>query len=373
MKVLMTADTVGGVLAYAVQLTQALCGSDVEIVLATMGGPMQDARRGALLARQNVRLHESNYALEWMEDPWDDVQAAGRWLMDLQEAERPDIIHLNGYAHGAWPWQAPVLIVGHSCVCSWYEAVRGEPAPKRWDSYRRATTAGLKAADVVVAPSGPMLAALNQHYGPLTNTRVIANARDPRRYAPARKQPFILAAGRLWDEAKGLARLAAIAPEVAWPVRLAGPAQHPDGGSISFDNVQMLGSMSPAALAAEMARAAIYALPARYEPFGLGALEAGLSGCALVLGDIPTLREVWGDAALFVGDDDELRDALHRLIEDADLRQEYARRALARASRYTPARLADEYLSLYSQLVDHRNAPESPRTSTDLGGHQVAP
>ncbi len=32
-------------------------------------------------------------------------------------------------------------------------------------------------------------------------------------------------------------------------------------------------------------------LPARYEPFGLSVLEAALSGCALVLGDIPSLRE----------------------------------------------------------------------------------
>ena len=52
-----------------------------------------------------------------------------------------------------------------------------------------------------------------------------------------------------------------------------------------------------------MGRAAIYALPARYEPFGLSILEAALSGCALVIGDIPSLREIWADAALFVPSD----------------------------------------------------------------------
>ena len=61
-----------------------------------------------------------------------------------------------------------------------------------------------------------------------------------------------------------------------------------------------------------MARAAIYALPARYEPFGLTALEAGLSGCALVLGDIPSLREVWGETACFVPPDD--RDAVIEVL-----------------------------------------------------------
>ena len=52
------------------------------------------------------------------------------------------------------------------------------------------------------------------------------------------------------------------------------------------------------------AAAAIYALPARYEPFGLSVLEAAQHGCALVLGDIDSLRENWDGAALFVDPDD---------------------------------------------------------------------
>ncbi|MEB3829625.1 glycosyltransferase [Phormidium sp. CCY1219] len=61
--------------------------------------------------------------------------------------------------------------------------------------------------------------------------------------------------------------------------------------------------MSPEELSHWYARAAIYAFPARYEPFGLSVLEAALSGCALVLGDIPRLREMWGDAAVFANPD----------------------------------------------------------------------
>ena len=65
-----------------------------------------------------------------------------------------------------------------------------------------------------------------------------------------------------------------------------------------------------------IARAAIYALPAHYEPFGLSILEAAMSGCALVLGDIPSLREIWGDAAVFVHPDN--RDAVARCLAAAD-------------------------------------------------------
>ena len=34
----------------------------------------------------------------------------------LERRLRPDVVHLNGYTHGALPWRAPVLVVGHSCV-----------------------------------------------------------------------------------------------------------------------------------------------------------------------------------------------------------------------------------------------------------------
>jgi glycosyltransferase involved in cell wall biosynthesis len=102
-----------------------------------------------------------------------------------------------------------------------------------------------------------------------------------------------------------------------------------------------------------MARAAIYAAPARYEPFGLSALEAALCGCALALGDIPSLREVWGEAAVFVPPDDAeaLRDVLEGLIANARLRREYAARARRRALEYSPRRMADGYLAAYSELM----------------------
>ena len=53
------------------------------------------------------------------------------------------------------------------------------------------------------------------------------------------------------------------------------------------------------------AHASIYALPARYEPFGLSSWKQP-RGCALVLGDIASLREIC-DAALFIPPDDTER------------------------------------------------------------------
>ncbi|HEY0779002.1 MAG TPA: glycosyltransferase, partial [Gemmatirosa sp.] len=107
-----------------------------------------------------------------------------------------------------------------------------------------------------------------------------------------------------------------------------------------------------------MGRAAVYALPARYEPFGLSALEAGLAGCALVLGDIPSLREVWGDAATYVAPDDAaaLADALRTLAADDAHRTALGIRARTRALTYTPARMADGYLAAYAAAATHHGA-----------------
>jgi glycosyltransferase involved in cell wall biosynthesis len=101
-----------------------------------------------------------------------------------------------------------------------------------------------------------------------------------------------------------------------------------------------------------MGRASIYLFPAKYEPFGLSVLEAGLCGCALVLGDIESLREVWGDAALYVspGDRDETADTVKKLIENQALLFSYSQRALNRARIFTAAKMADAYVEIYRGL-----------------------
>ncbi len=360
LRVLMTADTVGGVFTYAVELARALGGQGVEVALCTMGGPLEPAQRDALAALPLVRVYESPFKLVWMSDPWADLEAAGAWLLDVAARERPDVVHLNDYGHGTLPWGAPVLLAAHSDVCSWFTHVRGERAPSAWDRYRGAVRAALDAAHAVVVPTRAVLDDLRQHYGTVAHTHVIPNGRDADRFTSAvTKEPAVLAAGRVWADAKGIAALVHVAPRLAWPVRIAGPAARPDsdaGAAAVFENVVLLGPLAPDALADEMARAAVYALPVRYEPFGLSALEAGLAGCALVLGDVPSLREVWGDAALYVSDAPGLETALRRLIEDAPLRVSLAARARRRARRYTPARMVAHYLRLYRTLVAARAA-----------------
>lgn len=353
MRILMTADTVGGVWTYALELAQALGAQNVEVILATMGAPLSHTQVTEAAGIVNLIVCESRFKLEWMHDSRGDVEAAGDWLLSLERQFRPDVIHLNGYAHGALGWRAPVLIVGHSCVLSWWQAVKGESASAEWDGYRDAVRAGLRAADRVVAPSKAMLAALERHYGPLPPSHVIVNGREASLFRPTEKQPFVLTMGRLWDEAKNVCALELVAPDLTWPVYVAGEAHHPEGGTVHPRHVRCLGQLDRQTVADWLNRAAIYTLPARYEPFGLSVLEAALAGCALILGDIPSLRENWEGAALFVPPDDldALRLGLQTLIHDSPLRVQLSERALYRALQFSPRRMAASYAGLYKELV----------------------
>jgi glycogen synthase len=348
-RILMTADTVGGVWTYALELTRALQPYGVEVLLATMGPSLSDAQRKDAHKLTNLNLFKSNYKLEWMPDCWSDVKRAGDWLLHLENRLRPDLIHLNGYTHANLPWNRPTLVVGHSCVFSWWRSVRGDEPPAEWQFYKDAVKNGLGAADLVATPTAAMLRALKTHYGSISHGRVIHNGRNSKQFKSGAKQPFILSAGRLWDEAKNVTRVAEIAPELTWPVFAAGDLQE---RSLT-KQCRWLGRLSETELQQWFAMASIYALPALYEPFGYTPLEAALSGCALVLGDIESLREVWSDAAVFVDPNDSraLKGGLVELIKNEKLRRDMAQRARERALEFTSERMAENYLTAYSELL----------------------
>ncbi len=355
MRILMTADTVGGVWTYALELTRALQPYDVEVLLAIMGPSLSESQRDDARSLPNLSLFKSNYKLEWMPDCWADVKRAGDWLLHLENRLQPDLIHLNGYAHANLPWKNPTLVAGHSCVFSWWQAVKGDTPPVEWQRYKTEVQSGLCAADLVVTPSAAMLRALNTHYGPITSARVIHNGRDPDNFKPRQKRKFILSAGRLWDEAKNIERVAEAACELPWPVLVAGDSQHPDQAHHSFvaRQCRWLGSLSESQLRRWFATSSIYALPALYEPFGYTPLEAALSGCALVLGDIESLREIWNDVAVFVDpqDGNALKHELRALIDDPRRREEMSQRAHNRALEFTSARMGQNYFAAYEELL----------------------
>lgn len=344
MKVLMTTDCVGGVWTYALHLARQLTADGHQIVLAVMGGdlaPDQDAQlAGAGLAGFAARP----YRLEWMAQPEDDLGAAGAWLLDLAAEHHPDVVHLNQFSHAALAWPCPALVVAHSDVVTWWRAVHGDDPDAPWDGYRERVTAGLRAAHLVVSPTAALLDQLRLAYAFDTPARVVHNATAVAAAQRPKRQQMV-AAGRVWDEAKNIAGAARAAEGLSWPLVVAGAGE--------VEGARCLGRLSAAELADLLAESSIFVAPARYEPFGLTALEAGRAGCALVLGDIATLREVWGDAATYVPPADEvaLRAALQDLIADADLLAERARAASARAGCFGMPAMAAAYTDCYREVV----------------------
>lgn len=144
---------------------------------------------------------------------------------------------------------------------------------------------------------------------------------------------------------------------------LAGNTRHPDGRECRPSGVNCLGPLDRPTVASWLGRAWVYALPARYEPFGLSILEAASAGCALVLGRLDSLREIWGDSALYVEPDDavELASAIDCLMRDDPLRRRLAGAARARASAFTAGRMAGEYLDLYRALSSGGRAATAAR------------
>ena len=183
---------------------------------------------------------------------------------------------------------------------------------------------------------------------------VVYNGHRPGAYAPGDERKFRaqhrpgLGCGEKHRSARsGCARLA------RWPVYVAGEAQHPRWAAGVPYGMYCRWATSPSAdIRPWFARAGIYALPAVYEPFGLSVLEAALSGCALVLGDIPSLREIWGDAALFVPPSDHEALALGDQSSDANranCERVGASERVNEHATFTIDRMVHSYLGVYPQ------------------------
>jgi spore maturation protein CgeB len=360
----MTADTIGGVWTYSIELAAALEAHDYEFVIVTMGDRLTADQWRQVAALSNVEIIESDFRLEWMEDPWDDVDRAGEWLLELDEELRPDLIHLNGYSHGALAWRAPTIVVAHSCVFSWWNAVHGEDPPEEWSEYRSRVEKGLEAASVVVAPTRAMLAAVERHYRFATPRTVLRNGFTAAAREELKKEPLVLAAGRFGDRSKNLAVACAAAGQLEWPLHLAG-AEGEAG------NVQFLGRLAHDQMQQSYGRASIFLHPALYEPFGLAPLEAAGAGAALVLADIDTLRELWDGAALFFDPRDPaaLAAAVNRLSGDRLELERQQKAARERAASYSARQFAAAYASLYGKLVHRRPEREGAQAKESTARH----
>ncbi|MGJ4928836.1 glycosyltransferase family 4 protein [Bradyrhizobium sp. HKCCYLS2038] len=361
-RVLMTTDTVGGVWRYATSLAPALGILGIEVYLVTLGRRMSSDQR-ADIAGSGIRVIETDLALEWQDPDGRNVDQARRVLHAIACDVEPDVVHLNSFREATFDWEAPVLVVAHSCVGSWGLVCNetGFLQEPQWLCYSALVTEGLRRAAAWVAPSSAFGEVVSRLYDPPHPGRLIWNGIVSPDDIPADKRMVVLAAGRMWDKAKNLRALVGVAAGGPCPIHVAGSGSDQDG--LPRD-LHALGELAHAELQQWMSHAAIFVSPALYEPFGMSVLEAAAAGCALVLSDIPTFRELWQDAAVFVppGDIGALKSTLNWLIADQTARSVLQEAARQRSLRYSLRRTAKAYADVYSELL----ATASPDSHSNI-------
>ena len=118
--------------------------------------------------------------------------------------------------------------------------------------------------------------------------------------------------------------------------------------------VRHLGYVSEDQLASLYEHAKLVLFPSLYEGFGLPAVEAQWAGTPLVCSDLPVLREVAGEGALFAPPDrpDLIAEAVLRVLGDEDLRTDLIRRGKKRIGELSWARAAAETLAVWQLALD---------------------
>ena len=369
MHVLMTSETLNNnIWAYTRELVCGLIDRGLRVTLVSFGEiPLPDQTVWMDRLR-GFEYRPTAFRLDWMQEAQQDFAESSAYLCSLLKELKPDVFHSNHLCYGALAVSTPRVVVAHGDLVTWWNSVHGrdpkDTAWMRW--YRRMTEEGLAGASAVIAASEWMLGATQASYPVPMNGSVINHGRNPIHFNPyVSKDDTVLAVGRLLDPAAQVHLLAEKSHPV--PVCVVDAKQPEHAGEtrvqadVRFNNgtegLIVRGARSDAQLRLLYSRASMYVSASRYEPSGMTILEAALSRCALILNDIPALREIWGPAAVYfrTNDGDSLCEAVRILNGDPVLRRSFANRAFNRAREcYNANRMTTSYIQLYRSLVAQR-------------------
>ncbi|HWU64080.1 MAG TPA: glycosyltransferase family 4 protein [Ensifer sp.] len=353
LRVLMTIDAVGDVWRFSMDLARALQPRGVSFVFVAFGpnpsaGQLQEAE--ALGDLVHLPLPP-----DWLATDEGEVAGVPERLAALADDHEVDLIHLNLPTQAAGLETAkPVVVMSHSCVPTWFRAVKKTAAPDDWQWHERLNRQGISRADAVLAPSRAHADLMISTYGPIRNLRVVhyATGAVPRAADRIGRQG-VVAVGRWWDEGKNGAVLHEAAARMTPRLTMIGATAGPNGERLEIRHADHTGPLSHAETVQRIGAAEVFISPSLYEPFGLAALEAAACRTPLVLADIPTYRELWEGAALFVSptDPSAYADAVYKLLHERQLREIFAQLASNRATRFTPVRQAAAMRTVYDSLT----------------------
>lgn len=110
--------------------------------------------------------------------------------------------------------------------------------------------------------------------------------------------------------------------------------------------------LSDAQIVEEYAKSDIVSFVSLFEGFGMIIIEANKVGRPVICSDIPVLREVAGDAALFVDplDIDDMRKGYERMLSEPGLRQSLVERGRNNVSRFDVSAIMQQWMEFYESI-----------------------
>lgn len=119
------------------------------------------------------------------------------------------------------------------------------------------------------------------------------------------------------------------------------------------DRVQILPYQNVNSLTKIFARANAYVFPSLEEGFGIPGLNAMAAGLPLIASDIPTLKEVYGDAALYFDPNSpkDIAERINKVLTSPKLSSELAQKGKTQAQKYSWQKMAIETLKIYEEFL----------------------
>src|SRR3982751_997475 len=194
-RLLLVTDAVGGVWVYSLELARALRPLGIEAVLAVMGPSPTEKQRDEAAA---FELIDTGLPLEWLHTSATESRRAGAEMAALATSVNADLVQTCSAALLAGAdFDQPCVAVQHSCVASWWAAVKGTRLPREFEWRRALIECGLNRASAVVAPGISFAAETARIYDVSTPVVAVHNGRRPPRSSSVQQGNFVFTAGRL--------------------------------------------------------------------------------------------------------------------------------------------------------------------------------
>ncbi len=117
-------------------------------------------------------------------------------------------------------------------------------------------------------------------------------------------------------------------------------------------NVTLTGYIKAKELVAIFRQAEAFVFPTLSEGFGIPALNAMAAGVPVTASDIPILKEVYGDAALYFDpkSPNDIAEKIKTILTDFKLRSDLVEKGRAQAKKYSWQKMAQETLEIYEKV-----------------------